>query len=143
MQTCKKKDTSQYTSAFDRSQVFWPPKPISEEGGFVQHPGRQAIPVVHQRPVPFIEDVEGTTGADNELAEKLRRRQCLNQVEPGEASQEEPQRNRPKYTSNMDNAGAELREKLQRRRFMSESNMHRMKERKNKSDDCLNNTKKM
>ena len=100
--------------------MFHPPTP-SEEGGFAQHTERQATPVGCQRPVSFIENIGVRTGADDELARRLCRRQLLNQVEPGEASQEELQPNQPKYESHMVNVNTELWRKLLRKRDRSES----------------------
>ena len=110
-------DTRQYAFTLDRSHVFRRPKPTSEEGGSE----RQAAPVGRQRPVSYIENIGVITGADDELARKLFRRQLLNQVEPDEASQEEVQPDQPKDESHMANANAELRQKLLRRRDRSES----------------------
>ena len=112
-----KEDTRQYALTLDRRL----PKPTSEEGGFDQHTERRAPPFGRQRPVSFIENIGVIAGADNELARKLCRRQLLNQVEPGEASQEEPQPNQPEDTNHMANVNAELRQKLLRRRDRSES----------------------
>ena len=118
-----KEDTRQYALTLGRSHMFRPPKSTSEEGGIAQHTERRATPIGRQRPVSFIENIGVIAGADNELARKLCRRQLLNQVKPGEASQEELQPNPPKDTNHMANVNAELRQKLLRRRYRFESTM--------------------
>ena len=66
-----------------------------------------ARPYARPKPMSYVE----ATGADDEFAIKLQRRQLRLYVEPGEASPEELQQNQPKDTSNMANVNAELRQK--------------------------------